>query len=166
MSINVNAPFRHCERSATIHTFHEPYKLENSKRIYAHTNTLRNAAGKLLTQTEYLHDRTLYHTYSYDKQGRLTKASTLHSGIKNEKPSSYTYSEEFSYDNQGNILKHTITDKNQKSIKQGVYDIDDRMELFDDTNYVYDTDGQLIQKQKGGDCGVICNPSRFNILSD
>jgi YD repeat-containing protein len=53
------------------------------------------------------------------------------------------------YDNQGNILKHTITDKNQKSVKQGIYDIDDRTELFDNTNYVYDLDGQLISKING-----------------
>jgi RHS repeat-associated protein len=84
--------------------------------------------------------------YSSDKQGRLTKAEQKHSSIKNQKPNSYNYIEEFSYDNQGNILKHTITDKNQKTIKQGIYDIDDRTKIFDNTNYVYNTDGYLISK--------------------
>jgi RHS repeat-associated protein len=132
--------------------YHEPYELKDKiegKRTYGYVNNIKNSAGKLLTQTEYLHDRTLHHTYTYDKEGRLTRASTLHSGIKNERPSSYYYIEEFSYDPQGNILKHTITDKNQKSIKQGIYDIDDRTELFDNTNYIYDLDGQLISKING-----------------
>ncbi|MDR1976383.1 MAG: hypothetical protein LBQ18_05270 [Campylobacteraceae bacterium] len=125
------------------------YKLEDNidnKRIYGYTNTLRNTADKLLTQTEYLYDRTLYHTYTYDKQGRLTKASTLHSGVKNEKPSSYYYIEEFSYDKQGNILKQTIANNTQKTIRQGAYDIDDRTKIFDNTNYIYNTDGYLSSK--------------------
>ena len=36
--------------------------------------------------------------------------------------------------------------KNQKTIKQGIYDIDDQTKIFDNTNYVYNTDGYLISK--------------------
>ncbi|MDR3177558.1 MAG: hypothetical protein LBT96_01105 [Campylobacteraceae bacterium] len=127
-------------------SYKEPYKLKEKigdKIVYEYSNT-KNAIGKITSQAETTLDKTISHTYTYDNAGRLTKSIQEHKNIKDQ--SSHDYIEEFTYDSQGNILKHIIENNNIKTVKQGTYDIDDRTQIFDNTNYVYNQDGYLISK--------------------
>jgi RHS repeat-associated protein len=136
------------ERTMGYSVYNEKDKTEdkiNKNSIYKEDITSISDNSQILKISESLYDRDIKYTFSYDKQGRLTKSVQEHKNIKNQK--SYDYTEEFSYDNQGNILKHTIINDKIKTTKTGIYDIDDRTQIFDDTNYVYDSDGQLILKQ-------------------
>ncbi|MDR1460236.1 MAG: hypothetical protein LBI78_01125, partial [Campylobacteraceae bacterium] len=105
------------ERTISYSLYNEKDKTQdkiNKKKIYKEDATSVSSNGQILKMTESLYDRDIKYIYSYDKQGRVVKSTQQHKNIKNQKPNSYDYVEEFAYDNQGNILKHTITDKNQK----------------------------------------------------
>jgi YD repeat-containing protein len=59
--------------------------------LFEYDKTSLNGIGQILKLTEKQYDRTIHYIYSYDKQGRLTKAEQKHSSIKNQKPNSYNY---------------------------------------------------------------------------
>jgi len=155
-------------RAITYNTFGEQDKVTdtiNKKSVFSEDITSLNNNGQILRITEKPYDRTITHIYTYDKAGRLTKSTQQHRSITSSLPKSYDYTEEFTYDSKGNILTKKITkDKNITAIN-GIYSIEDGIEIFGNYTYRYNIDGYLTQKTSNTNISDITE-YRYGVLGE
>ena len=95
-------------------------------------NLTRNKLSQIIKKEEITNNKTKTYEYSYDKLGRLIKVTKDGNIV-----------EEYSYDENSNRISAKINGKNINA----TYNQEDQLTSYNNTNYTYDKNGNLIKKQ-------------------